>query len=105
MKVLSKIGLGVGGAAVIASGLIVLSSIASAGSAQTDQTSAKEGSLTSVPNYRAQLETLSKTQTPAQAAAIEASGGPVEVLIDSSTGAVLAALKPTTEASPFEVTQ
>lgn len=104
MRVSSKIGLGVAGAAVVVSGLIILNSMTTAVPATTDPTSAKEGSSTSVPKYRAQLEALSRTQTPAQAAAIAASGGPVEVLIDSSTGAVLAALKPTTKASPFEVT-
>lgn len=53
---------------------------------------------------RSLLEDLSKTQTDDEIENIIAAGGPVELLVETETGEVLAALNPSTVLSPFAIT-
>jgi hypothetical protein len=111
MKTTSKLALGAAGAALVISGVgaalalsgVLVTPSSHSASATHNVSSTGGGNSVSEPDYLAQLQALSKTQTPAQIAAVEASGGHVEVLVDPSTGAVLAALKTTTVASSFEL--
>lgn len=61
----------------------------------------ESAAVSDAPDYRAELEAIAGTQTPQEIDAIASSGEAVQILVDSATGEVLAALEPEQVMSPF----
>lgn len=99
----SKIGIGASGAAFVLAAVFAVSvpAFAAPDSASLTAVSAAPQTTSAGLDYRAQLEAIASTQSPEQIAAIASSGGHVEILVDSGTGRILAAVKPATAVTPF----
>ena len=86
-------------ATVVIGSSLIATGAATAAPAHGLQPVSSATSSASGGDYTDQLEKLVGTQSPNEIHAIATSGGKVQVLVDSSTGKVIAALKPAT--NPF----